>query len=78
MSPSWQTDRTKPWDLLFLGEINLETYNIAVLDFTLGKRQFLLHKLDHAWFNFLQDSWLSMANPKIIQHHVPRIVSAVW
>ena len=38
---------------LFIANLDLEAYDITVLDLTLRERQLGLHELDHARFNFL-------------------------
>jgi len=45
--------KTAPQDLLFVGEIDLETFDITILDFALRKCHLWLHDLYHPWFYFL-------------------------
>lgn len=39
---------------LFLGQIDLETDDITILNFTLRKRQLRLHEFNHPGFDFLE------------------------
>ena len=39
-----------------VGDVNLEAYDISVLDFTLGEGVLWLHQLNHAGFDFLGEN----------------------
>ena len=45
---------SEEWHILLLVNIHLKTDDVAILDFALREREFRLHKLDHAGFDFLK------------------------
>lgn len=67
--------------LLFLGQINLKTNNVAILNFTLTERTFRLHQFNHSRFDFLEKLERSSWRPThtlVDEWHKISYLSCFW